>query len=173
MANVFDNITGTEHVVAESSLLKATTTGHILSMKCHVDLDNGSIVSRGTWVEDQVFNSAAYAAKKKPYLVLTTPIGYNSDRKSYLDEKYFYNAKNEIARCYELAEDDIFTVSANAITALSTSTGPVVGNYVSVSNNLYTEAATAGTSGFVGQIIEKVNYTNSTSYRILVVSTGA
>ena len=73
-------------------------------------------------------------------------------------------------RAYELCEGDIFTVSANAITPLATN--PVVGNYVSVDSGLYKEAAEAGGTGFVGQIVEKVNYTNSVSYRILVVSTG-
>lgn len=171
MANVFDKIVGAEHVVAESSLLKATGAGHILSMKCHKDLDNGSIVTRGAWVEAQVFDSADYAAGKKPYLVLTPPIGYNSDRRSYQEERYFYNAAGEIARAYELHVDDIFTVSANAITALSTA--PVVGNYVSVDGGLYKESASAGQTGFVAQIVEKVNYTNSVSYRLHVVSLGA
>ena len=128
MANVFDNIVGAEHAVCSSSLLQSTKVGHILSVKCHKDLDNGSIITRGDWVEAQVFKSADYAAGKKPYLVLTTPIGYNSDRKYYQEEKYFYNATGEIARAYELYVDDIFEVSADAITALSTA--PVVGNYV-------------------------------------------
>ena len=87
------------------------------------------------FVEEQVFKTADYAAGQKPYLVLTTPIGYNSDRKYYQDEQYFYNATGEIARCYELHVDDIFTVSADAITALATA--PVVGNYVSVDGGLY------------------------------------
>lgn len=172
MANVFDKIVGAEHVVCSSSLLKGTEVGHILSVKCHKDLDNGSIISRGDRVEAQVFNSADYAAGKKPYLVLTTPIGYNSDRKYYQEEKYFYNAAGEIARAYELYVDDIFEVSADAITALALATAPVVGNYVSVEGGLYKEAASAGDSGFVAQIVEKVNYTNSTSYRLHVVSLG-
>lgn len=169
--NVFDNIVGAKHVVAESSLLKATEVGHILSMKCQKDLDNGSIVTRGDWIEAQVYKTADYAAGKKPYLVLTPPIGYNSDRRSYQDECYFYNATGEVARCYELHVDDIFTVSVDAITPLATD--PVVGNYVSVDGGLYKEAAAAGTSGFVAQIVEKVNYTNSVSYRLHVVSLGA
>ena len=170
MANVFDKIVGAEHVVCSSSLLKGTQEGHILSVKCHKNLDNGSIITRGDWVEAQVFKSADYAAGKKPYLVLTTPIGYNSDRKYYQDEKYFYNATGEIARAYELYVDDIFEVSANAITALAAA--PVVGNYVGVEGGLYKESASAGESGFVAQIVEKVNYTNSTSYRLHVVSLG-
>lgn len=169
MANVFDNIQGVEHVVCESSLLKATTTGHILSLIAHKDLDNGSIVSRGTWAGDQVFNAKDYAEGEAPLLVLTTPIGYNSDRKYYQEEKYFYNKTGEIMRAYELCENDIFTVSDIAITALAEA--PVIGNYVSVQDGLFVEAAAAGT-GFVGQIVEKVNYTNSVSYRILVVKTG-
>ena len=170
MANVFDNIVGAEHVVCSSSLLKGTNEGHILSVKCHKNLDNGSIITRGEWVEAQVFNSADYAAGKKPYLVLTPPFGYNSDRRSYQDECYFYNAAGEVARCYELYVDDIFTVSSNAITALAAE--PVVGNYVSVENGLYKEAASAGETGFVAKIVEKVNYTNGTSYRLHVVSLG-
>ena len=170
MANVFDNIVGAEHVVCSSSLLKGTNEGHILSVKCHKNLDNGSIITRGDWVEAQVFKSADYAAGKKPYLVLTPPFGYNSDRRSYQDECYFYNANGEVARCYELYVDDIFTVSSNAITALAAE--PVVGNYVSVENGLYKEAASAGETGFVAKIVEKVNYTNSTSYRLHVVSLG-
>ena len=170
MANVFDNIVGTEHVVAESSLIKATISGHIYSLKAIANTDNGSIVSRGDWIESQVFKAAPYAAGKQPLLVLTPPLGYNSVRKEYLDEKYFYNATGERMRAYELCEGDIFTVSANAITPLAAD--PVVGNYVSVDSGLYKEAAEAGGTGFVGQIVEKVNYTNSVSYRILVVSTG-
>lgn len=170
MANVFDKIKVDEHVVAESSLLKATTTGHIYSLEMIADTDNGSIVSRGDWVEAQVFKAAPYTEGKTPLFVLTPPIGYNSDRRSYQEEKYFYNAKGEVARAYELHEGDIFTVSAMAITALGTD--PVVGNFVSVDAGLYKEAESAGDSGFVGEIIEKVNYTNSVSYRILVVSTG-
>lgn len=170
MANVFDNIVGAKHVVAESSMLKATGAGHILSMKCQKDLDNGSIVTRGEWIESQIFKTADYSDGKKPYLVLTPPFGYNSDRRSYQDECYFYNAAGEVARCYELYVDDIFTVSSNAITALAAE--PVVGNYVSVENGLYKEAASAGETGFVAKIVEKVNYTNSTSYRLHVVSLG-
>lgn len=170
MASVFDNITGTPHVVAESSLLKATQVGHILSLKCHKDLDNGSIVTRGDFVEEQVFKTADYTAGKKPYLVLSVPIAYNSDRKYYQEEQWFYNATGEIARCYELYDDDIFTISSDAITALATV--PVVGNYVEVKDGLYEEKAAAPESGIVLKIIEKVNYTNSTSYRLHVESLG-
>ena len=168
--NVFDEIKGQEHVVAESSLLKATVAGHIYSLKAHKNMDNGSIVGRGAWVEAQVFDSKDYVAGEMPLLVLTTPIAYNYDRKAYQAEKYFYNAKGEIMRAYELAEGDIFTVSAMAITALANE--PVVGNYLNVADGLYVETASAAASGIVLQIVEKVNYSNSVSYRIMVAKIG-
>ena len=161
MANVFDQIVGTEHVVAESSLLKSTISGHIYSLEAIADTDNGSIVSRGEWIEPQVFKAKNYTAGEQPLFVLTPPLGYNSDRRTYQDEKYFYNATGERMRAYELCEGDIFTVSADAFTG-----SPEVGKYV---DSTYTVAeATTNIHGFVGEIIEEVTYTNSTSYRILV-----
>ena len=162
--NVFDNITGVKHSVCESSLLKSTEVGHIYSLKCHEDLDNGSIVSVGSWVEAQVFNSKGFVAGERPILILTPPLGYNSDRKEYQNECYFYNAKDEIARGYELNDGDIFTISEDAFDG-----APEVGKFIDAA---YTVADAAGADGFVGEIVEKVVYTNSISYRVLVRSIG-
>lgn len=160
MANVFDLVKGDAHVVAESSRLKATTAGHIYDLKMAKDTDNGTIVSVGEHVEGQVFMAADYAADKAPYLVLTSPLAYNG-KKAWSDEKYFYNAKDEIARAYELHIGDIYTVSKDAFDG-----EPAVGKYV---NATYTVAESAG-SNFAGLIVEEVNYTNSVSYRIRVVA---
>ena len=160
--NVFDNIQGTAHVVAESSRLKATTAGHIYDLEMIEDTDNGTIVAIGALSDlgVQVFKAKAYAAGEKPYLVLTPPLAYNG-KKAWSDEKYFYNAQGEVARAYELHLGDIYTVSADAFTG-----SPAVGKYV---DSTYTVAeATTNIHGFVGEIIEEVTYTNSTSYRILV-----
>ena len=46
---------------------------------------------------------------------------------------------------------------------------PAVGKFI---NATYTVAEVAGDSGFVGEIVEKVNYTNSVSYRVFVRSIG-
>ena len=164
MANYFDNIKNVPtHVVAESSRLKATTVGHIADLEMIEDTDNGTIVAIGDHVEGQLFKAKKYAEGDKPYLVLTTPIAYNG-RKIWSDEKYFYNAKGEVARAYELHVDDIYTVSADAFTG-----APAVGKFV---DGTHTVADVAG-NGFVGQIIEEVNYTNSVSYRVRVVALGA
>ena len=161
--NVFDNIQGTAHVVAESSRLKATIAGHIYDLEMIEDTDNGTIIAVGAHVEGQVFKAKTYAAGDTPYLVLTPPLAYNG-KKAWSDEKYFYNAKGEIARAYELHKDDIFTVSADAFTG-----SPEVGKYVDAT---YTVNESAPATGFVGEIIEEVTYTNSTSYRILVRETN-
>lgn len=164
MANVFDLVKGTEHVVAESSRLKATTGGHIYDLEMIKDTDNGTIVAVGAHVEGQLFKAKDYAAGDKPYLVLTSPLAYNG-KKAWSDEKYFYNAEGEIARAYELYVDDIYTVSAKAFVGT-----PAVGKFVDAT---HTVAEEAGSTGYVGQIIEEVDYTNSVSYRVRVVKLGA
>lgn len=163
MANVFDYIKGDEHVVAESSRLKATIAGHIYDLEVIEDTDNGTIVAVGDKSDlgMQVFKMKEYAEGDKPYLVLTTPLAYNG-RRGQSDEKYFYNAKGEVARAYELYVDDIYTLSANAFTG-----APAVGKFVDAT---HTVADSAGASGFVGEIVEEVIYTNSVSYRVRVKS---
>ena len=161
MANVFDLVKGTDHVVAESSRLKATGAGHIYDLEMIEDTDNGTIVALGAHVEGQLYKAKTFAEGDKPYFILTPPLAYNG-KKVWSDEKYFYNAKGEIARAYELYVDDMFTVSEDAFTGT-----PVVGKFVDAT---YTVAEAAPESGFVGEIIEEVNYTNSVSYRIRVVA---
>ena len=161
MANVFDLVKGNAHVVAESSRLKATTAGHIYDLEMIEDTDNGTIVALGTHVEGQVYKAKAYANGDKPYFILTPPLAYNG-KKSWSDEKYFFNAKGEIARAYELNVDDIFTISEEAFTGTA-----AVGKFVDAT---YAVADAAPEAGFVGEIIEEVNYTNSVSYRIRVAA---
>ena len=161
MANVFDLVKGDAHVVAESSRLKATTAGHIYDLEMIDDTDNGTIVAIGAHVEGQVYKAKAYATGDKPYLVLTPALAYNG-KKAWSDEKYFYNANGEIARAYELNVDDIYTVSADAFTG-----DVAVGKYVDAT---YAIKDAAPETGFAGEVIEEVNYTNSVSYRIRVIA---
>ena len=164
MANYFDNIKNVPaHVVAESSRLKATTVGHIYDLEMIEDTDNGTIVAIGDHVEGQLFKAKEYAKGEHPYLILTPPLAYNG-KKIWSDEKYFYNAKGEVARAYELHVGDIYTVSANAFEG-----EPAVGKYVDAT---HTVAESAGDT-YVGQIIEEVNYTNAVSYRVRVIALGA
>ena len=161
MANVYDLANGAVHAVCESSKLKATTAGHIYDLKCHQNLDNGAIVGVGTHVEGQVFNAKTYAAGDIACLVLTVPFAYNGNTYQS-EEKFFYNASGEIARAYELHVGDIYTISATGLTG-----SPAVGNYIDATNKA---SGTKGSTGFVGQIIEEVAYSNGAAYRIMVVS---
>ena len=161
MANVFDLVKGDAHVVAESSRLKATGAGHIYDLEMIENTDNGTIVALGAHVEGQLYKAKAYAEGDKPYLILTPPLAYNG-KKAWSDEKYFYNAKGEVARGYELYVDDMYTLSEDAFTGT-----PAVGKFVDAT---YGVKEAAPESGFVGEIIEEVNYTNSVSYRIRVVA---
>lgn len=180
MANVWDNLTMQPHCVAESSLLRSTYMGNgIKSLVMDKDRDNGAIVGRAavasTYKDMQVFNAKPAVAGEPVYLVLSVPSGYNTDRKYMSDERWFYNKKGEVARCYELFAEDIFTVSEIAVTPLASS-GAVVGNYVTFdeATGKYIEAADVPASGIcVAQIVEVVNYHNSAvdskAYRLLVV----
>ena len=161
MANVFDLVKGTAHTVAESSRLKATGAGHIYDLEMIEDTDNGTIVAIGAHIEGQLYKAKAYAEGDKPYFILTPPLAYNG-KKAWSDEKYFYNAKGEVARAYELYVDDMFTISEDAFTGT-----PVVGKFVDAT---YAVKDAAPESGFVGEIFEEVNSTNSVSYRIRVVA---
>ena len=98
-----------------------------------------------------------------PLLVLTTPIGYNSDRKYMTDECYFFNDVDEIARAYPLYANEIWTVSEMIFQGT-----PEVGKYIDAT---YTVSDAAGT-GFVGRIIDKVINGTNVSYRVFVESTG-
>ena len=159
MANVYDLATGNVHAVCESSRLKATTAGHIYDLKCHKALDNGAIVGVGAHVEGQVFNSKDYANGDVACLVLTVPFAYNGN-KFKSEEKFFYNEAGDIARAYELHVGDIYTISEAGLTG-----SPAVGSYINASNAV---SGSAGSDGFVGEIIEEVAYSNGNAYRILV-----
>ena len=159
MANVFDLATGAVHAVCESSKLKATTAGHIYDLQCHKALDNGAIVGVGAHVEGQIFASKDYAAGDIACLILTPPFAYNG-KKAHSEEKYFYNEANEIARAYELHVGDIYTISAAGLTGT-----PAVKSFIDATGKA---SASAGSTGFVGEIIEEVSYSNGKAYRILV-----
>ena len=159
MANVYDLATGNVHAVCESSRLKATTAGHIYDLKAHKALDNGTVVGVGAHVEGQVFNSKDYAAGDIACLILTPPFAYNG-KKYQSEEKFFYNEKDEIARAYELHVGDIYTISAAGLSGT-----PAVGAYIDATNKA---SESAGSNGYVGEIIEEVAYSNGKAYRVLV-----
>ena len=81
----------------------------------------------------------------------------------FLSAAYFEGVFPELSNqlCpFQKGEVVLYTISADAFTGT-----PAVGKFVDAT---YTVNESAPATGFVGEIIEEVTYTNSTSYRILV-----
>ena len=131
MATNFLNFT--KHAVAGSSKLKATVAGHIFNIKVAENTDNGTIVSKGEYVEPEVYAAAAapntfeglvveQAANGNWYvevvvpadaiLLLNVPLIYEEGTSQMQNESNFFNAANDIVRGYELYKHDIFELSA-------------------------------------------------------------
>lgn len=137
----------TKHGVASSTKLKATIDGHILNVEADKDLDNGTLVAIGDYVEPDYYeakDSTGFAGKiveiaangnfivevddpGDAFLVLTTPKSYISDPSQFAAEHQFYNAEGEIMRCYQLYKYDRFTASAECF-----DTTPAKGQTVTV-----------------------------------------
>lgn len=132
MASIFDALTYAKHAVAGSSKLKATTAGHIYNIKIEEDLDNGSIVAKGDYVNAEVYkakdstgfegkilekaaNGNWYVEVVEPgdaLLLLNVPLIYEEYNTAMQHESNFYNANGDIVRAYELYKGDIFELSA-------------------------------------------------------------
>lgn len=155
------------HWVCESTKLLATNGGqHIYNVKMPEDCDNGTLLQLGNYVEDEYYEGQAVDSQSA-VLVLNPPLPENTALKDYASEDRYYNAKYSIVRCYSLAPRDRYTISEEAF-----SEAPEIGKYVAwdASAKEYTLNDTPAGSGFVGQIVKKVNYTYSTSWTIEVVS---
>ena len=173
MATNFMNFT--KHVVAESSLIKATQTGRIINMLADANIDNGKLVTKGAYLKPEVYAMGTPAIGSKVYLTLSVPLIYEEYTTKCQAEYNFYNAEGDIVRCYPLEADDIFTVSEIGIDAINGSGVAVEGNYVVVDGRNMLElvsttaAATLATYGFLGKINKKISRTDGNYYQIEVV----
>ena len=137
MASIFDALlkTSTKHAVAGSTDLLGTTGGkHIRDIQVAADIDNGCIIGKGEYVAPMYFKETTPTSfagvvlgqaangnwyvevteADNAFLVLQAPVIYESNIAAFAAESNFYNAKDDIVRCYELAVNDIFEVSAEA-----------------------------------------------------------
>lgn len=131
MATNFLNFT--KHAVAGSSRLKATTAGHIYDIVADKNYDNGTLITKGDYVENQTYKAGAaatvfegkiidIAANGNYYvevvtpgdalLILTSPLIYEDYTSQMTAESNFFNAKGDIMRAYELYKGDVFELSA-------------------------------------------------------------
>ena len=152
MGSVFRNLA--KHGVVGSSALKATRAGHIYNIQADKDMDNGSIVAKGDYAASDFYkakDSTGFSGKiesisptgkfivrvEEPgdaLLVATTPTILEAGTKGQQAEYYFYNAKDEIMRCYELYKGDRFEVSKECLGGVS----PTVGGTVAVTSRQLT-----------------------------------
>ena len=160
-----------KHVIAESSLLKATITGRIVNLVLEdADIDNGKLVVKGEYLRPEVYAAVKPTETDKVYLTLQVPLIYEEYTPACQSEYNFFNAKGDVIRCYPLEQDDIFTVSENGIKALGDV--PVKGNLVVANGFDITEVAAdtdVANVGFAGRIIEKVARSGGNFYQIEVI----
>lgn len=125
-----------KHAVAGSTRLAATTaTGGdgIVDIRITKDLDNGTIIGKGTYEGGQVYGMTApttftgtilkekaangnwyveVATAANAYLVLQVPVTYYDFNASARAESTFYNANGDVVRAYKLVPGDVFELSA-------------------------------------------------------------
>lgn len=168
----------TPHVICESTNLQATYDAkHIFNVKAGADIDNGKVVNLDAMVysENEYFTMVEPTATSRVGLILSVPIGADERPKAATLESNFYNGKDEIMRVYDLMPGDRFTISANGIDPVDTSTALAKGQKV-YADGYDLQAAAASTDlsakGFWGEIIEVINRTNGTFYKVFVRKNG-
>lgn len=137
------SISATEHTVAFPSKLKSSLAGHIYNVILQEDLDNGRIRGLQNYTHfDQYEDKAAPTAFRGKvvdraangnYYVLVTAIDVNAPTVLIYDDpiiketndpnfkhpKYFYNAKGNTVRGFELSVGDIFELSESGFTNIA------------------------------------------------------
>ena len=141
--------------IVETSKIKATQCGHLYSLRAPQDIDNGSVVAIGEYEKGDVWKAAVPKKLDKVTLVATSVVIYEDYTKKCQEEARFYNAKDDVMRCYELVETDEFAISAEAF---AEGADPKKGAYVCVKADSFKlttkESDPSATNGFVGQIIQ-------------------
>lgn len=162
-----------DHIIAESTNILSTHFGggHMYSIAVTEDMDNGLLVSRGTYVadeyEDEVWEMKAYAAGDEPLLLLNPPVMPFDMLKGYNDEDRYYNAAGSRVRAYTLRIGDRFALSEVAF-----DTVPAEKQYVTfdAGEKQYVVSDSATTGKFCAQVLTKMARTNLNMYKLEVVS---
>jgi len=161
------------HIICESTNILSTNFGggHIYSIAIAEDMDNGLLVARAEYAneeyEDEVWNAKAYAAGDEALLLLNPPLLPMTELRGYATEDRFYNAAGDRVRAYTLRVGDRITLSENAFDA-----APAVKQYVTydaaAKKYVVGDAKTEGQ--FCAQVLTKIPRTNQMMYKIQVVS---
>ena len=161
------------HIICESTNILSTNFGggHIYSVAIAEDMDNGLLVARAEYAneeyEDEVWTAKAYAAGDEALLLLNPPLLPMTELRGYATEDRFYNAAGDRVRAYTLRVGDRITLSANAFDG-----EPAVKKFVTfdavAKKYVVADAKTEGQ--FCAQILTKIPRTNQMMYKIQVVS---
>ena len=161
------------HIICESTNILSTNFGggHIYSIAIDEDMDNGLLVARAEYAddeyEDEVWNAKDYAAGDEALLLLNPPLLPMTELRGYATEDRFYNAKGDRVRAYTLRLGDRITLSENAFDKV-----PAVKQYVTydaaAKQYVVSDAKTEGE--FCAQVLTKIPRTNLMMYKIQVVS---
>jgi hypothetical protein len=167
------DIINANHIVAESTNILSTNFGggHIYSIVISEDMDNGLLVSRDIFAneeyEDEVWNMKAYAAGDEPLLLLAPPTMPMTELRGYATEDRFYNASGDVVRAYTLRVGDRFSLSEVAFDV-----APKAKQYVTfdaaAKQYVVGDAITEGQ--FCAQVLTVIPRTNMTMYKLQVMS---
>lgn len=161
------------HIVAESTNILSTNFGggHIYSIVIDEDMDNGLLVARSEFAneeyEDEVWKAKKYAAGDEALLILTPPTMPLTEIRGYATEDRFYNAAGDRVRAYTLRVGDRFTLSEVAF-----DTVPESKKYVTydAATKKYVVADAKTEGEFCAQVLTKILRTNMIMYKLQVVS---
>lgn len=155
------------HITAWSSAISSSHFGHhIYSIEITEDMDNGLLVSRDTYVGDQVWKMKKYAAGQEPLLLLNPPVVPFTAVTGYADEDKFYNAKGDRVRAYTLNLGDRFALTVNAFDK-----EPTVGKFVTfnATDKQYAVVDEIDNTQFCAQVLSKIVRSNMVMYKIQIV----
>ena len=161
------------HIVCESTNILSTNFGggHIYSIAVSEDMDNGLLVARAEYAnneyEDEVWNMKKYAAGDEALLLLNPPLLPMTELRGYATEDRFYNAKGDRVRAYTLRLGDRITLSENAFDK-----APAVKQYVTydAAAKQYVVGDAKVDGQFCAQVLTRIPRTNQMMYKIQVVS---
>lgn len=168
--SIYGNQTWTEqkkYMVARSSKLKATDTGHIYDLVFDKAIEQGMAVRVGDYIGDGLQLRKGTLAKKNEAIafVCDVPLIYEAYTTSDQFEFNYINKKAKPTKSYEIVRDDIFGVSDYGFsTIVDSNKGVQLNSYVVVDESgKYKELAAKPSEteyGFIGQVMgfEKYQY---------------
>ena len=156
------------HIVAESTNILSTNFGggHIFSITINEDMDNGLLVCRNEYLEDETWSAKAYVEGEEPLLLLAPPVMPFTEVRGYATEDKFYNKKGDRVRAYTLRVGDRISLSENAFES-----APAVGDFVTFDAGAKQYVVGEAAEGkFCAKVLSKIMRTNLIMYKLQVVS---